>query len=166
MSPTLTANQPLTRQAKETMICSDDEVENHTRAFIAAFVLLQVQSRWTEILVDKRAELQGPFPKTHPGPRRIKLLHKTHHVFSLLASVDERYRERITNAQRTTEYFNAKFGATAGVYFSSGEPPCKMTVAEAESKYSYDDGSALLSFEAGKNVLFFCHSRGVWHCKR
>ncbi len=145
--------------------CSVEEVERHLRAFIAAFVLPQAQSRWIEFLIEKRPQWETPLPKTHPSPRHINMVLKASQVLRLSA-IDERDRVLIPNAQRTHEYFDANFGKALGVYFGVGVPPCKMTAGEANTRFVHDDANALLSFQAGKNVLFFSHSMMVWKCQK
>jgi hypothetical protein len=79
---------------------------------------------------------------------------------------DDRYCARIPNASRTVPYYEATFGTAPGVFFALGTPPCKLTAVEADAKFAWEDDSAVLSFQAGKKALYFCHDGGVWQCER
>jgi hypothetical protein len=158
-----------TLKAEETAAASDgvvipssvEEAEGHVRAFISAFVLPQVQPRWVEFLIDRRSEWDA----IPCSPRSIKIRGKARDMLRIFAA-DERYCVRVPNAKRTAAYYETTFGNAPGVYFALGTAPCKLTAAEADVKFSYDDESALLSFQAGKKVLFFCHDGGVWKCEK
>ena len=141
--------------------CSLDDVENHLRAFVAAFVLPNAQARWLEFLIERRPD----WDTKSRSPNGIKMLWKAEEVLRRFAA-DARYCVHVPNAQRTSPYFEAVFGAAPGVYFELGTPPCKMTAVQADRKFAKDDESALLSFQAGKRALFFCHDAGVWKCEK
>ena len=72
-----------------------------------------------------------------------------------MLAADERYCIRVPHAQRTQADDEATFGRALGVYFETGTPACKLTAFEADRKFSWEDESAMLSFEAGKKALFF-----------
>ncbi len=93
------------------------------------------------------------------------MLRKAEDVLRMFAA-DEKYCLRVPNSLRTATYYEATYGRATGVYFELGTPPCKMTAAEADAKFSWEDESALLSFQAGKKALFFCHDGGVWKCEK
>jgi hypothetical protein len=143
------------------ILSSIEEAESHLRAFISAFVLPQVQPRWLEFLIDRRSEWDA----MPCSPRSIKIRGKARDVLRMFAA-DERYCVRVPNAKRTAAYYETTFGKAPGVYFTLGTPPCKLTAIEADVKFSSDDESALLSFQAGKKALFFCHDGGVWKCAK
>ena len=137
------------------------EVESHLRAFIAAFILPRAQPRWVEFLIDRRDE----WDTTPRGPKSRKVRSKATDVLRGFAA-DVRYCVPVPNARRTAACYEATFGKAHGVYFELGSPPCRLTAVAADEKFSWEDKSALLSFEAGKKALFFCHDGGVWKCER
>jgi hypothetical protein len=145
--------------------CSLEEVELHLQAFIREFVVPDEQSRWRELLIDRRSEWDRPLPKTHPNPRHIKMVHKIWHLF-MIRSVDSRYCRQIPNGQRVATTFDAMVGKGPGVYYSPGNLPCRMVTMEASELLYKDDSNALLSFQPGKKALFFAHSNGVWLCEK
>ena len=57
---------------------------------------------------------------------------------------------------------SVQLGQAPGVYFDLSPLPCKLTAVEADTRFAWEDDSALLSFEAGRKVLYFCHDGGVW----
>ena len=148
-------------QGDSNLLCSLDEVENHLRAFIAAFVLPRAQARWRECLIDNRAE----WDTTPPSPRSIKMMRKAQDVMRKFAA-NTRYCKRIPNPQRKAAYYKSTFGEAPGAYFAVGESPCILTAEQADTKFSVEDESALLSFKEGKKALYFCHDGGVWKCEK
>lgn len=141
--------------------CSVEEVESHLRAFIGAFVRPEAQPRWLEFLIERRSEWDA----TPRSPRGIRIYEKAQAVLQAFAA-DDRYCVRIPNGQRIESYYVSTFGRASGVYFATGTAPCKLTATKANAKFSHDAASAMLSFQAGRQALLFCHDGGVWRCEK
>ena len=148
-------------KAGELILCTLNEVEDHLRAFVATFVLTHAQHRWLEFLIDKR-EVWNASRRT---PHSISTLHKAEAVLRTFPDF-QRNCARASKSDRSEVYLHAPFNAAPGVYFALNTPPCKMTALQADLRFSWEDESALLSFEPGKTALFYCHDGSVWKCEK
>lgn len=123
-----------------------EEVEQHLRAFVAAFICRDRRDRWLHALVEK------------PG-KATDLLHR------FAFDCDDRYFLRLHGAEAFPQALTALYGQERGVYFGGMEPPCRMTAAEAATVASAGT-DLLLSFEPGRRALFFDHDGSAWRCDR
>ena len=141
--------------------CSQAELDDHLRAFISTFVLPQAQPRWQEFLISKRANWSD-IPRS---PRNAEIVRKAAAVLRTFPNY-QRHCVLVGGSDRSEDHYGATFRTSSGVYFELGTPPCRITALEAETRFSTEGSSALLSFEPGKKALFFCHDGGIWKCEK
>ena len=134
-----------------------EETEYHLRAFIESFIFHHDQQPWLELLIEKRAE----WNKAHPSERSTKLASKARECLNHIG-VGSPYWSPILPNQRTTAHYHDTFGIEQGVYIELWTPLCKMTALKANTMFNQNNSSAILSFEAGKRILYFCHNVGIW----
>ena len=142
--------------------CSAEEQDLHVRAFIKQFIVKEAQSRWIELLIDKRQELLAK-PDTHPA--KLKLHRASDQLFSRFClNYLEQYCTPLVGTQTWPMPLRQVFGEKRGVYFDLNSSPCTMTAAEA-AMTAYED-NAILSFIPGETALFFTHEGPVWVCEK
>jgi hypothetical protein len=126
---------------------SNEECERHLRAFIAQFIHIDRQRRWTHCLLE--------------SPTKA-----AQHLHRFATDRDARCCTELPGADSFPQSLGNVYGAKRGLYFDGIAPACKMTAAEAATMATEHFRDALVSFVPGKRVLFFHHDGTAWRCDR
>jgi hypothetical protein len=143
--------------ARPVELCGSDVGDTHVRGFIQAFVTRSARERWLDLLVKYRPEW-SQFPR---GARGAKLYDKVHALL-------DAYYPAADGASPSCPYTECGHSPRerVGVLIDPATPYCYITPSEAHDLFTARDSSMILSMEAGRRAIVFCHDGYIYTCSK